>query len=79
MEQVSPIADLSVLTCVFIATLSIFPFLLLRYIRLKSFLGLCRQPQTWIMISKFNFDLALVILHALDISSMVLHGESMLV
>lgn len=70
MEKVSPIARLGVLICVLVATL---PILLLRYIRLKSFSGLCRQPQTWIMTLKFMVDLLLVISHVLEISNSTRH------
>ena len=72
---------LGVLACILVAILSTLPLLLRRYIRLKSILELCRQPLTWIMVLKFMFDFALVLLLALRLSKMILltdNGKSRL-
>lgn len=71
MERVSPIVHLTVLTCVLVVNLPIFPLLYRRSLRLHSILELCRQPQTWIMISNFTFVFPLVILLALVVSKTI--------
>jgi len=78
MERVSPIVHLTLLACVLVVFLLTLPLLHWRLTRLHSILGLFRQPQTWIMILKFMFDFSLVILHALDISRVILmdNGKS---
>jgi len=71
MERVSPIVHLTVLTCVLVVNLPIFPLLYRRSLRLHSIFELCRQPQTWIMISNFTFVFPLVILLALVVSKTI--------
>lgn len=71
MERISPTVHLTVLTCVLVVNLPIFPLLYRQSLRLHSIFELCRQPQTWIMISNFTFVFPLVILLALVVSKTI--------
>jgi len=64
MERVSPTAYLSVLICVLVADLAAIPFLHWQRKRLGLKELFC-QLQTWIIISKYALDSALVILMVL--------------
>jgi hypothetical protein len=81
MERVSPKVHLTILACVLVIFLLPLPLLRRRSTRLHPTLGLFRQPQTWIMILKLMFDFSLVVLHALDISKVILlkKGQSRLI
>ncbi len=72
MESVSPKLHLTILACVLVIFILPLPLLRRRSIRLHPTLGLVRQPQTWIMMLKLMFDFSLVVLHALDISNVIL-------
>ena len=74
-ERVSPTVHLSVLACVLLATLAALLPLRWRHVRLNSFQDLCRQLQTWITILKCTSDIALVVLSALDVSTIVHDGK----
>jgi len=67
MERVPPTAYLSVLICVLVADHAAFSLLHWQRIRLGLKELFC-QPQTWITISKYALDSALVILMVLDTS-----------
>ncbi len=75
MERVSPTVHLAVLACVLVATLAALLPLRWRHVRLNSFQDLCRQLQTWITILKCISDIALVVLSALDVSTIVHDGK----
>jgi hypothetical protein len=74
MERVSPTAYLSVLICVFVADLAAIPSLHWQRKRL-GWEELFRQLQTWIMVAKYVFDSALVILMVLYTSKGVDDGK----
>jgi len=74
MERVSPTAYLSVLICVLAADLAAVPFLHWQRKRL-GLKELFRQLQTWLMIAKYAFDSALVVLIVLYTSKGVDDGK----
>ncbi len=74
MERVSPTAYLSVLVCVLVADLAAIPFLFWQRKRL-GLKELFSQLQTWLMIAKYAFDSALVILMVLYTSKGVDDGK----
>jgi hypothetical protein len=70
--EVSPTVHLVVLSGILVAALAALSLLYWRYMRLNSILGLFQQRQTWIIIMKCMFDLALVILQIPEVSNAAL-------
>jgi len=75
MEKVSPTVHLGVLACLLVASLAALLPLRWRHVRLNSFQDLCCQEQTWITMLKCISDIALVVLSALDVSTVVHDGK----
>lgn len=70
--EASPTVHLVVLFDILFAALATLFLLYWIYIRLNSMLSLFQQRQTWIIIMKCMFDLALVILQIPEVSNAVL-------